>query len=628
MRIGRLAPWLSLLVAPFSIAAPTTPPAAAPSAPLIPHEKFMLDNGLTVIVAPDHKAPIVAVNVWYHVGSKNERAGKTGFAHLFEHLMFQGSENFNDEYFKPFEQVGATSQNGRPASTAPTIFRTCRPRRSISRCGWNPIAWATCSARSISPRLDEQRGVVQNEKRQNENRPYGRVFERLLAATYPVGHPYHWLPIGSMDDLNAASLDDVKEWFRTYYGAANAVLVLAGDIDTPRARELAQKYFGDIPPGPAITRPQIWTGERTESTRDVMHDQVAQTRLYRAWNIPATGTEDADLLDIAAQILGGGKTSRLFEKLVYRDQIADNAFAGTQSMEIAGLFLMLADVKANVAQQQVETALAQTLNDFISQGSDAGGARAREERAARGLPAGARAHRRFRRQGRRAGVVRGVRGRLELLHEDARALCVRDAGAGAGRGKTLAVARRLHARGATAAEIRERGGECGRPQGRPARHGDVSGPDLPGAAAREAQQRAAGHRRRAQRRAGRQRRAAVRCGLRGGSRSQGPAPRISRSTCSRKARLRSTRLQIAGRAESLGAELNTGSALDSSFVGVSALSERLDPSLALLADVVRNPSFPAAGDRARAQGMDRRDPARENQSGGRRDPRAAAAALR
>ena len=294
---------------------------------LIPYEKFKLDNGLTVIVHTDHKAPIVAVNLWYHVGSKNERPGKTGFAHLFEHLMFQGSENYNDEYFKPMEEVGATAMNGTTNFDRTNYFQNV-PTSALPLALWMESDRMGHLLGVIDQaRLDEQRGVVKNEKRQGENQPYGRVFEAVFRATFPEGHPYHWLPIGSMEDLDAASLDDVKEWFRTYYGAANAVLVLAGDIDASTARTEAQKYFGHIAPGPAITRPETWVAPRTESTRETMYDQVAQARLLRVWNAPEDGTQEADLLALAGEILGGGKTSRLYERLVYRDQIADTASA-------------------------------------------------------------------------------------------------------------------------------------------------------------------------------------------------------------------------------------------------------------------------------------------------------------
>ena len=223
-------------------------------AELIPYEKFTLANGLTVVVHTDRKAPIVAVNVWYHVGSKNELPGKTGFAHLFEHLMFQGSEHYDDEYFKPFEQVGATSMNGTTSFDRTNYFQNV-PTTALDLALWmESDRMGHLLGVVTQPRLDEQRGVVKNEKRQGENRPYGRVSVTVYRASFPPGHPYRTLPIGSMADLDAATLDDVREWFRTYYGAANAVLVLAGDIDVATARAKAEQYFGHIAPGPAVTR--------------------------------------------------------------------------------------------------------------------------------------------------------------------------------------------------------------------------------------------------------------------------------------------------------------------------------------------------------------------------------------
>ena len=335
---------------------------------LIPYEKFKLDNGLTVIVHTDRKAPIVSVNLWYHVGSKNERLGKTGFAHLFEHLMFQGSENYNDEFFKPMEEVGATSINGTTNFDRTNYFQNV-PTTALELALWMESDRMGHLLGAIDQaRLDEQRGVVKNEKRQGENQPYGRVFASVVNASFPADHPYHWLPIGSMEDLDAASLDDVKEWFRTYYGAANAVLVLAGDIDVATARTQAQKYFGHIPPGPAITRPETWVAARTESTRETMYDQVAQTRLHRFWNTPEDGTTEADLLVLAGEILGSGKTSRLYERLVYRDQIADSASAGQSALEIAGLFGITADVKSGVDERKVEAAIEEELRRFMTKG--------------------------------------------------------------------------------------------------------------------------------------------------------------------------------------------------------------------------------------------------------------------
>src|SRR5690606_17762403 len=250
---------------------------------------FVLDNGLTLLVHEDRKAPIVAVNVWYHVGSKNERPGITGFAHLFEHLMFNGSENYDDDYFKALEPVGATDLNGTTNVDRTNYFQNV-PTPALDRVLFLESDRMGHLLGAVDQALlDEQRGVVQNEKRQGENEPYGLVWERLAEATYPAGHPYSWETIGSMDDLNAASLEDVQEWFKTYYGPNNAVIVVAGDIDAATARQKVEHWFGDIPPGPPIAKQEEWIAKMTGSRRGWMQDRVPQARIYKVWNVPGWG---------------------------------------------------------------------------------------------------------------------------------------------------------------------------------------------------------------------------------------------------------------------------------------------------------------------------------------------------
>jgi predicted Zn-dependent peptidase len=334
----------------------------------IPYEKFVLDNGLTLIVHEDHKAPVVAVSIWYHVGSKDEKPGRTGFAHLFEHLMFQGSEHYNDEYFKPFELVGATDMNGTTWLDRTNYFQTV-PKTALDLALWMESDRMGHLLGVIDQaRLDEQRDVVKNEKRQGENEPYGRVFEALQRASFPEGHPYRWETIGSMEDLEAATLEDVHEWFKTYYGAANATLVLAGDITPAEARAKVEKYFGHIPPGPPLSRLEAWVAPRQHSSREVMQDRVAQARIYRTWNVAQRGTTDAELLEVAARIFGQGKTSRLYQRLVYRDQIADSAAAYPMIFELAGMFLIQADVKVGVDPVVVEQAIEEELARFLKEG--------------------------------------------------------------------------------------------------------------------------------------------------------------------------------------------------------------------------------------------------------------------
>ena len=334
----------------------------------IPFTRFVLDNGLTVIVHEDHKAPIVAVNVWYHVGSKNERPGKTGFAHLFEHLMFNGSENFNDDYFKPFDRVGATGMNGTTNADRTNYFQVV-PTSALDMALWMESDRMGHLLGAVDQaKLDEQRGVVQNEKRQGENQPYGVTRQLITENTYPVGHPYSWSTIGSMEDLDAASLDDVREWFRTYYGAANAVIVLAGDIDPETARRKVDTYFGDISSGPPIERDTEWIAKRTGIQRAQVHDRVPQARVYMVWNIPSWRTQEAKHLDLVSDLFAVGKTSRLFKRLVYDDQIATDARAYVNLREIGGLFYLDATVRPGADAAAVEAALTEELERFLQNG--------------------------------------------------------------------------------------------------------------------------------------------------------------------------------------------------------------------------------------------------------------------
>ena len=338
--------------------------------PELKYEKFVLENGLTVIVHEDKKVPMVAVNVWYHVGSKNEKPGKTGFAHLFEHLMFNGTENYNSEYFEPFEKIGATSQNGTTNSDRTNYFQNV-PTNALDLALWMESERMGHILGVIDQnKLDEQRGVVQNEKRQGENRPYGKARGRLSEATYPKGHPYSWTTIGSMEDLNAASLEDVQDWFKTYYGPNNAVLILAGDIDLETAKEKVSKYFGDIPSGPTLTKPKVWIAKRTEDKRDVMEDDVPQSLIYMIWNVPQSGTYDATALELAAGTLAGGKNSPLYKELVYKQQIASSVYAYYSGREIAGQFIIAAQVNKGIEPQKVEIETMKVLKQYLKTGPE------------------------------------------------------------------------------------------------------------------------------------------------------------------------------------------------------------------------------------------------------------------
>ncbi|WP_425462992.1 M16 family metallopeptidase [Luteimonas granuli] len=347
------------------------PPAPATAGVDIPYEEFTLPNGLRVVVHTDRKAPIVAVNIWYHVGSKDEPLGRSGFAHLFEHLMFQASENHDGEYFAPFKRVGATDQNGTTSTDRTNYFQNV-PTTALDTALWmesdrmgHLLGAVTRAA------LDEQRGVVQNEKRQGENQPYGQAWTRLMKALYPEGHPYSHSVIGSMNDLDAATLDDVHQWFRAWYGPNNAVLVLAGDIDLATAKEKVAKYFGHIPAGPDMAQPAVDVARRTESTRETMHDKVPQARIYRVWNVAQVGDPDLERLQLLAQVLGGSRSSRLDARLLHRDQLVDSISAGTYVKQLGSNFIVIANVRQGVDPAKVEAVIDEEIDRLLAEGPTA-----------------------------------------------------------------------------------------------------------------------------------------------------------------------------------------------------------------------------------------------------------------
>ncbi|MEO1014021.1 MAG: pitrilysin family protein [Pseudomonadota bacterium] len=334
----------------------------------LPYEKFTLDNGLRVIVHEDRKAPLVAVSVWYHVGSKDEPEGKTGFAHLFEHLMFNGSENYDGEWFLPLEEIGATDLNGTTWFDRTNYFQTV-PTPALDRVLWmESDRMGHLLGAVTQEKLDNQRGVVQNEKRQGDNQPYGRMEYATLAGLLPAGHPYAHSTIGSMADLDAASLDDVRDWFKEYYGAANTVLVLAGDIDAKTAREKVEKYFGDIAAGPPLSKSQANAPKLDVDKREVMYDQAPQARIDRNWVAPGRTTREAALLTLAAEVLGGGKTSRLYKKLVYDLEIATSATASNQGQELMSFYSVTVDAKADADLGEVEAEMEGVIDQFLQRG--------------------------------------------------------------------------------------------------------------------------------------------------------------------------------------------------------------------------------------------------------------------
>ncbi|WP_437487676.1 pitrilysin family protein [Sorangium sp. So ce1014] len=371
-RLRALSSLSSALVAALGLTLPAyaappaaAPPAAAPpaaSAPattsvsvMIPVEKFTLQNGLEVILHEDRRTPVVAVNVWYHVGSKDEPRGKNGFAHLFEHIMFQGSKHVGEDmFFKYLERAGASERNGTTNTDRTNYFETV-PANELALALWlesDRMGWLLDHANEET--FASQRNVVKNERRQNyENAPYGLVPQFLRAAQFPERHPYHLLTIGTPEDLDAARMQDVQAFFRTFYVPNNATLVVAGDIARDSAKELIQKYFGPIAKGappPVVSKPD--PGDLATEKRLEIEADVELPRVTISWVTPPGFAPGDAELDLVANVLASGKTSRLYKKLVYDLQIAQDVFAGQQSSQLASTFQITATLKKGKSPEQ------------------------------------------------------------------------------------------------------------------------------------------------------------------------------------------------------------------------------------------------------------------------------------
>ncbi|MEE4337973.1 M16 family metallopeptidase [Erythrobacter sp.] len=334
----------------------------------IPYERFQLENGLTVIVHEDRKAPIVGVAVWYNVGSKDEPEGKTGFAHLFEHLMFNGSENAPNDYFQYLQEMGATDYNGTTNFDRTNYFQTV-PRPALERALWlESDRMGYLLGAVTQEKLDNQRGVVQNEKRQGDNQPGGLVFYEILETLFPDGHPYQHSVIGSMADLDAASMEDVRSWFIDNYGPNNATLVLAGDVSAEEARPLVEKWFGDIDRGPVNTPAAADIPTLSEDVRKVMKDQVAATSVDLYWPAPGITSEELTALNVGTRILGGLASSRLDEILVRDEQLAVGVSAGNYDFQRVGILNVSATLKDGVPLAQLEARLKQLIDWYIETG--------------------------------------------------------------------------------------------------------------------------------------------------------------------------------------------------------------------------------------------------------------------
>ena len=338
----------------------------------IPFSRRTLDNGLDVLVHQDRNCPIVAVNIWYHVGSKNEKPGRTGFAHLFEHLMFEGSQHYDHGYFQPLQQAGASLNGSTNADR--TNYWEVVPTNAVALALWMESDRMGYLLPALTEaKFNNQRDVVLNERRQNyENRPYGLAGMALVGELYPPDHPYHWLTIGAAEDIRAARLEDVRAFFQTYYHPGNASLALAGDIGADEAFRLAEDHFGELPGAAvptAVEPPAI--PRRTVEKRLLLEDRIELPRIYVAWHSPALfGAADAEL-DLVADVLAGGKTSRLYRSLVYDRRIATEVAASQNSRELSGYFQIVATAAPGRTLSELDEAISAEVAKLAAEGPTA-----------------------------------------------------------------------------------------------------------------------------------------------------------------------------------------------------------------------------------------------------------------
>ena len=345
----RMSPFFVVGVVLVVAAAANSTPAVAQSGTTrlaVAYEEFTLPNGLHVILHRDTSTPVVAVNVWYHVGSGSEKPGRTGFAHLFEHLMFEGSKHVPEGAFDTWLESAGADNNG-STTVDRTNYYIDGPSNALELMLFLESDRMGFLLDSMSPeRVNGQRDVVKNERRQSiENRPYGMPELELDALLYPKGHPYSWSTIGSMEDLSAASHEDVQQFFRTFYAPNNASLVIAGDLDYGRTRALVERWFSDVPAGKPVPPPAAPPAMLTEVTRKTMTDKVQLPRLYLAWLTPGAYRPGDAVLDVVSSLLAGGKNSRLYKRLVYELQIAQDVSAYQQSQMLGSNFMIVATAR-------------------------------------------------------------------------------------------------------------------------------------------------------------------------------------------------------------------------------------------------------------------------------------------
>ena len=330
--------------------------------PAFPIERHALDNGLRIVLQPDSRLPLVALNIWYHVGSKNERPRRTGFAHLFEHMLFQGSQHVGtNDHFRYLQQVGGVA-NGSTWFDRTNYFETL-PAHCLDLGLWlESDRMGFLLPAMDQDKLDTQREVVMNERRQQvDNQPYGRAFERIHELLYPAEHPYHWPVIGYMEDIESATLTDVSEFFSNYYSPNNAVLTLAGDFDRQRVVQKVERYFGEIPGGPRVEPVRAPSVSPEAEQRETMIDQVQLPRVYFAYPTPPLGSREWFAGDLLATALSDGKSSPLYRDLVYERQIARDVSVYNMPMELCSTFLIAATAKPEVELETVEQALDEHL---------------------------------------------------------------------------------------------------------------------------------------------------------------------------------------------------------------------------------------------------------------------------
>ncbi|HVR42986.1 MAG TPA: pitrilysin family protein [Thermoanaerobaculia bacterium] len=595
-RIPRLV-LLSILVFAVSAgAAQGRTEAAAAAVPKIDYEKYTLPNGLDVILHVDRKLPIVHVNQWYHVGSKNEKAGRTGFAHLFEHVMFQGSTNASGEYFTYVERAGANlfegGVNGTTSNDRTNYFATV-PSGSLEFLLWlESDRLATLDEALTIEKLDNQREVVRNERRQGlENQPYGRWFSLLAETLHPASHPYSWSVIGSHEDLQAASVEDVQEFFRRYYTPNNLTLVIAGDFDPAEAKRLVEKYFGGIPAGPALDRPARFIPALEGERIIEVADRVPQERTYFAWPAPPAYDPEEAALDIASTVLTDGLSSRLNKVLVYDRQLASNVNSFNWANEISGAFIVIATARPGASLPEIERVVGEEVARLAKSGPTPAEVERAKTKWEYGFVSGLERIGGFGGKADRLAQYNTFLGDPGYFDEDvARYRAVTPAAVRSAVAKWIDNRDRVLLRFRPEVSSRAAGAPIDRAV-QPSLAGDrsftvppvqtatlpnglelfvVSRPELP--------------------------KVAVRLATRAGSIADSPdasgtahmtVATIDMGTRTRKA------LEIEDALGDLGTQLSGGAGLESATVGFDVLSRNLGPAMTIFADVIRNPTFPA-----------------------------------